>query len=337
MKNEIIAQKIMQALDMPLNPFLDKSLRRLPDVDGRAVRQNFLLDEHPTPQRWEGHEVFILKAMAEKPRRKTLQGNVGHKRYVEGRMDRAVGAPAPETFDPVLNAGAMMPTPQSNNRLVRVEMLDWMFDSPGLPRNHKLSAAKFIAEWADYRSSDSTKGEAARTKLEAFVDEWNENRHQRPMFAAFMRDVKDEAEGDDWPEKLRCRLGLGHLYPAAPSQPIVVAQLRYTVADVVKWLDPKEPAFAFPTVLDGPTNPLFFPAPPGAPYGRAVRLQDDPDGEFLTAETLHRRFDFRLEQIHDIQVVKDPRPALDLKARRNQHLACLRKEARAPDFGWELT
>lgn len=321
---------------MSVYSFLDKSLRRLPDVEGRAARQNFLLDKRPTPQRLEGHEAFIRKAMAEKPRRKTLQGNVGHKRYVEGRMDRAVGEPAPETFDPVLNAGAMMPTPQSNYRLVRVEMLDWMFDSLENPRMHGLSAANFLEEWRAYDSGDN-RSEAARTKLEAFVDEWNENRHQRPMFAAFMRDVKDEADGNDWPEKLRCRLGLGHLYPAAPSQPIVVAQLRYTVADVVKGLDPKEPAFAFPTVLDGPTNPLFFPAPPGAPYGRAVRMKDDPDCEFLTAETLHRRFDFRLDQIHDIQVVKDRRPALDLKARRNQHLACLRKEARDPDFGWELT
>ena len=57
--------------------------------------------------------------------------------------------------------------------------------------------------------------------LDQFLLNWNQQRDNRPAFAAFYDEVQTECESDDWPHLLRDRLGLG-FYPDSARCPVAL-------------------------------------------------------------------------------------------------------------------
>lgn len=329
---------------MPLPAELSATLDHPRFRSMRAIRQNFEIDARPTPRRWERYLAALNGArIAEGGGADRIDllrdAAAGHRAYLKQDMDIPVAdSRTPETFDPARNGGALVPAPAEGQTLVRLEIVDWVCDAPRIAANHTLkSKAELMGAMRDFNGADATLKAAAEENLRQFVKAWNDARHKRPMFAAFYDEVREEADADDWLDKLRIRLGLGHIRPR-PGKTLAVLQMRYTVKEVLAG-PPKSPAdaaFAIPTVLDGPVNPCFFAAPPNVPYGRALCLEPDGECRRLTAEVLHRRLDYTVEHIAKFELVESPPPDVHLISRRNEHLNCLRRESGQPDYGFAL-
>ncbi|MFA7239042.1 MAG: hypothetical protein WC091_02945 [Sulfuricellaceae bacterium] len=175
--------------------------------------------------------------------------------------------------------------------------------------------------------------EAAAT-LRTFVDEWNKARDNWPMFGAFLGDVQEDAEPDDWPHRLRDRLGLEH-YQGSATKRIPVALMRYPaklVLDSAKGDERIAAAFALPTALDGELNRVYFPAPSGHPYGATLNLAE-PWQPKLSAEILNLRIDYQPKHLWKIGEIVRPVAYRNLRAQRDQHLALLRRETGDTAYG----
>ncbi|WP_144428267.1 hypothetical protein [Azospirillum thiophilum] len=239
----------------------------------------------------------------------------------------------PETFEPIVNGDAVVGTPQPDQKLLRLEMLDWVLDK-GV---HNLTRAEFLRFKPEFDKEPDQRSNGFRAFVGTLIFHWNGKRDNRPMFAAFADEVADDADADDWVHRLRSRLGLGHITPYGTNS-ILVALMRYPVKAVLDATPRAERAscFAVPTALDGPLNPYFFPAPAELRYGRALSLHSDSDCRRLTAEVLHRRIDYAPDHLIDVAEVRRVDDILDLIGRRNQHLACLRRQPGCATFGEEL-
>ncbi|MCI5219847.1 MAG: hypothetical protein D3914_11850 [Candidatus Electrothrix sp. LOE2] len=171
-----------------------------------------------------------------------------------------------------------------------------------------------------------------------FFELWRSLRDNRPSFAAFYDEVREECDDDDWPHTLRDRLGLGH-YGGSPDVLIPVALMRYSVQEVLEaQKDRKVPtACALPTVLDGGMHEYFFPVPASYPFGATLHL-DPPQAEILTAEILHFRIEYKRSHLLKLGFITKPHRQKDdvLRESRDLHLTALRIEADQHDFGEEL-
>jgi hypothetical protein len=195
------------------------------------------------------------------------------------------------------------------------------------------------------RSREPQSGEdqqVARDFLMLFCRRWNENARSqdRPSFVAFYGELQEDVEADDWPHRVRNRLGLAHYGPPASRPRIPVALMKYPVHEILDAAG-GAPSFAWPTVLDGPLNSHFFPAPgAGLTFGRTLALEPDPECESLVAELLHRRMDYRPEHLYRVGFVDRPIPPHQrgpaFAELRNAHLFCLRYESGREDFGAEI-
>ncbi len=164
-----------------------------------------------------------------------------------------------------------------------------------------------------------------RMRLEAVVRAWRLACDLRPVFASFYADHEDlfDQPPADWADRLRDRLGLAHLAPAArrPSIPILV--FRYPVAAVPKRLRLRgRNPLATPAVLDGDLSPAFCPAPPDEPCGRVVELRGRLDRP--AREVLHPFFYLGPEHLYRVGQVTAPVPE-DLWDARQAHLLWLRQ------------
>ncbi|MBF0374203.1 MAG: hypothetical protein HQL39_12395, partial [Alphaproteobacteria bacterium] len=93
----------------------------------------------------------------------------------------------------------------------------------------------------------------------------------RPAFACFRSEVARDIRADDWPLRLRARLGLGHI-SLKVGQRAYFALMEYDVAEVRAQTPHIGSPFAIPTVLESRNNPHFFPAPQGRGEGYTVDL-----------------------------------------------------------------
>ncbi|WP_372398025.1 hypothetical protein ABMY26_14830 [Azospirillum sp. HJ39] len=260
-----------------------------------------------------------------------------HRAYVGAWINRS-GMALPETFAPV-NAPAHLDAVEDNQTIIRLEEIDWRLARKGIARadfQRWWEVAKGIAAAPPYEV------EEAREALEDFVEDWNGARDNRPIFAGFADEVGGELAATDWADRLRDRWGLGHHDPAG-GRPITVLLMRYPVSFVRRHaVDPSAAPFARPTVLDGPLNDCFFPAPGELPFGRTLDLQSDSGCARHVAEILHQRIDYRVSHIDRLGAIRQARPSgatiagYSLKARRNEHLFCLRYHSGRHDFGQDI-
>jgi len=168
-------------------------------------------------------------------------------------------------------------------------------------------------------------------KLKTIIENWNLERDNRPMFAAFYDEVKEEADHADWQHRLRDRLGLGH-YGSHKPVTIPVALMCYSMTEVKQGKIPS--AFALPTVLDGGMHEFFFPVPKSYPYGATLHLEPN-QANILTAEILHYRIDYKLNHLRKIGLITRPHNVKneDLREARDLHLLALQEETVRKDFG----
>jgi hypothetical protein len=174
--------------------------------------------------------------------------------------------------------------------------------------------------------------------LQGFLNHWNNSnvRDSRPSFAAWRDQLIPELEAPDCPERLRDRLGLEHYDCRDGPIPVAVMQYRLReVMDTARALGLRHGVTA-PTVIDSRPGPYFFPAPKELPYGRAMSLAPVDDENQLLAELLHVRLLYRPEHIIQLDEIRRPPVAHDLKALRNNHLFVLQVASGRGDVGEEI-
>jgi hypothetical protein len=176
----------------------------------------------------------------------------------------------------------------------------------------------------------SARDEDDRDFVQAFLDDWNDDRDARPAFATFLHQVADEVASVEWPEQLRDRLGLAHY--SAEHGPEPVALMRYPVSDVLAEATSPTP-FTVPSVLDCGPWAHFFPAPRDLSYGHAIALTPCDGDETLVAEFLHSRLTYRPEHLHALGWIRTPAPKHDIAELRDHHLLAVQFAAKRLDFG----
>lgn len=297
-------------------------------TDFHAMADNLAFEERMSPARRSAYGAH--------PAAKPAWGE-HHRAYVAARINRS-GAGLPETFEPV-NAQAHLGTVEDNQTIIRLEEIDWRLARKGIDR------PQFQRWWEIAKgilTATAYEVEEAREALEEFVEDWNDARDNRPIFAGFADEVPGELAATDWADRLRDRWGLGHHHPVGGGS-ITVLLMRYPVSFVRRHAAVRSAAlFARPTVLDGPLNDCFFPAPGDLPFGRTLDLQSDSECARHVAEILHQRIDYRVGHIDRLGAIRQARPSgatipgYSLKARRNEHLFCLRWHSQRDDFGQDI-
>lgn len=305
-------------------------LRASSDTSGVAYAHNYLFEERVTAERQATYEEGHPSAGS------NLQDWRKHqRRYLVQRIWVPRGE-LPETFS-TCNAAALVSSPDPEVLVIRLENLRDVLGR-GLLDFARLEAAVRLL----HAEPATAEGEDAKVLLTAFCSEWCLARRQdRPVFAAFHADVAKDCAAEDWPHRLRDRLGLGHLDVQPGEASIPVALVGYRVGDVLAAVarGEEDRAFAVPTVLDGPLSLFFFPAPKEAGFGRTLDLQPDPGCERLVSEILHRRMEYTPNHILKLGLISRPLPE-DVARRpaqlRNGHLFCLRYETGREDFGEDI-
>jgi hypothetical protein len=299
-----------------------------------AYGHNYRFEERVSAARQKSYEEALGLARAVLPE---WQGR--HKSYLFRSVYVNPGE-VPGTFSP-LNIDALQPAPAPSQWMVRIENFGEVLHDRG-PLFTMAKVQEQLEIWR--RNDDQAAAAKARQFLEGLCETWNTEvrKDYRPMFASFFDEVEEEVTADDWPHRLRDRLGLSH-YDVPPSgSPIAVALMRYRVAEVLAGMggDEQERAFAVPTVLDGELNVHFFPSPREVVYGRTLDLRPDEDCERLVAELLHRRIEYTPDHLYRVGWMTSPIPPYDNGAAfarlRNGHLFCLRYESGREDFGADI-
>jgi len=134
--------------------------------------------------------------------------------------------------------------------------------------------------------------------------------NQRPAFAVAWADVEPLLAGENWPDRLRDALGMGHVQAGQ-----WLAVIRYQVRDVSPWIRP--------TSLDADWTPWHFPSPPGEPTGRAMDLAIGAGG-LCCAEVIHQPRELKIEQwtglLGRTTESPDTRPVDDVRRRHHERL-----------------
>jgi len=233
-----------------------------------------------------------------------------HTRYVRDFMETDVGIP--HTFMADLEPAALSPSGlDPHQSIIRLESLQRAFSY--WPMREGPDPLETLRAALD---RDDT------AVINGFLRTWNESnvRDFRPAFAAWKDEMLTELDAEDWPDRLRDRLGLEHYNCAAG--PIPVALMEYRVQDV---LDAARAAgvthaFTAPTFLDTRPGPYFFPSPRSLPYGRVMSLARIASDDDLLAEMLHLRLTYRREHIARVGTISRPPVSHNLKDLRNHHL-----------------
>jgi hypothetical protein len=318
-----------------LTPFLQK-LSRSQFATEAAVADNCRFDERAAQKRWDALASLLPNG---------IHSSLGYEEWSEaadlhGR--KRVNVPSASIPDAFLdiNQPAWLNNLVPDQELVRLEALDWPLASVW-----NIS----IDELRALHTAPAAKQPDAAQTLTRMINDWNRQRDNRPIFAAFLDEVQAEADDPNWSHRLRDRLGLGHYSPNHGTR-IPVALMRYTLQEVLNAQKAKglAAACALPTALDGGMHEYFFPVPKQHPYGATLHLERDK-GDVLAAEIIHCRIDYQSKHLwklgwidrphffagaHDVasQAARDAR----LKDARDLHLTQLRIEAGCNDFAEEM-
>lgn len=299
-----------------IDPNLQKALvqwRQMSAPEERAAGDNFWFEERVSPTR---QQVFEREASG------ALDSEGLRKRHADYWGDFVrVDDEIPHTFLADLEP-VDLGTIDETQKIVRIEGLTRPLDKRGL-------------NFDDLREAIE-KDETA--VVDGFLKTWNNSsvRDWRPLFAAFKDEVLEELAEEDWPCRMRDRLGLAH-YDCADG-PIPVALMEYSVGEIMEAANAAgvSCAFTVPTVLDSGPWPYFFPAPPELSCGRAMSLFEVADDEALLAEMLHFRLTYRRDHIARLGEIRTPPPGIGLAALRNHHLTALQMASGRYDYGEEM-
>jgi hypothetical protein len=239
------------------------------------------------------------------------------RRHVDYYKEYCCEGDLPTTFNRAIDPPSH-DSPDEMQPIVRVENLDRPLRESGM-------------EWDELRSAID---DGDTDFLDKFLIVWNDVRDNRPSFAAFRDSVLEDADDDDWPHLLRGRFDLAHFQP--DGVPIAVAQMVYTVKDVLAECPEGAAGITTPTVLDSAPWPYFFPAPREVSYGRAMALHEAGDDGSLQAEILHTRISYKKSHLTKIGRIDRKWGPAELKDLRNYHLLCIRVASGREDFGEEM-
>ena len=309
--------------------FLNK-IARSPKAEQAALADNSRFDERAANERWSVFESLLPHDDAD------AMSLMGWGEADNLHMDQRAYVLSSSTPDAFLdiNRPAWIGGLAENQSLVRIEALQrplngmW-HDGTMQEKLEKLNALLEKADAGDYDAGQA---------VTHFFDLWNRRRDGRPSFTAFPDEIRQEADGDDWPHALRDRLGLGH-YGSQSGASIPVALMRYSLQEVLDEQKARKlpTACALPTVLDGGMHQFFFPVPASHPFGATLHL--DPQlAEILTGEILHCRIEYRRKHLLKLGIISRPHELEGdrLREARDLHLLSLRIETSRDDFGEEL-
>jgi hypothetical protein len=276
----------------------------------RAEADNFVFEERVGAARQSFFEDYAEEADT---------GLALRRRHADYYQEHVTVIGVPHTFQRALLPAELARTDEHQN-VVRIEALQRPLEALG---------------WSlsELRSAFDQKNHAT---LDKFCAVWDTIRDSRPSFGAFEAELFDEIAAENWPCRLRDRLGLAHY--DARGAPVAVALMKYSVGEVLAALEDSEGACAFtvPTVLDSGPWPYFFPAPAKLPYGRAMPLAPIESEDLLLAEILHCRLSYKRHHLAAIGEIVTPLGDLDVRELRNHHLTALRLAADDEAFGEEM-
>lgn len=309
-------------IPMPIQPDYLLQQSRSNDAAIASVADNCRFDERASAARWQKFEDLLV---ATGP-----GGRLEWQDWSEAnelQMLRFCQVPSTSVPDAFLavNRRAWLPDISAQQSVVRIEVLVRPLNDMGWTLEHLHDLL--------HRVNAQAHDAEARAAMRVFFETWNGSRDGRPSFVAFHDEVRDEAGGHDWAHALRDRLGLGHLGQTDGSR-LPVALMRYRLADVSARSPEGQAACALPTVLDGGMHEFFFSVPQESTYGATLHL--DPDqADVLTAEIVHRRFDYLPEHLWRLGYIDNARRlrGTALRESRDLHLLALREETERRDFG----
>ncbi|WP_040620824.1 hypothetical protein [Rhodovulum sp. PH10] len=192
------------------NPSLQDGLlewRKLPGTKERSEADNLWFEDRVSTKRRLAFEQEAHEASNQSELRRAQADYWSE--FV--RVDEGV----PHTFAAQLEPADLGPIDETQ-KIVRLESLTRPLNDHGISFGDLLRA--------------HAKGEHG--VIDAFLAVWNTAgvRDGRPAFGAFEDEVIDDLKSDEWPRRLRDRLGLAH-YDCRYG-PIPVALMEYTVAEV---------------------------------------------------------------------------------------------------------
>lgn len=299
------------------------------------VARNFLLDEGVTPQRVASYGNCMFD-----------HGTVGawqlaHGAYLAERVFRQSSTPGglplevdpaddyscPETFRYIDSESPFLVS-DGRVHLIRLETLDFIARRAKVEIDRVRQLAEAVL---------SSKESEARDELDDVLARWAKDVEIRPVFTAFLEDVRDlfgarpEDDPPGWVDALRDRLGLCHHDPGEAGGPIEVLVFRYPVASVPalkhrRGLRPLVP----PTVLDGNHSRAFCPAPRGGLTGHVVDLA----GKTVRPhrEVLHPTVAYGAEHVWRVGTIRKPVDFERLPDAREWHLRRVREISGRADY-----
>ena len=288
-----------------------------------AYAHNYEFETRLTDRRRQAYESYCAGQSVSD---QTSWSNA-HKAFVEARI-KGRKPFVPDTFGDI-NADAQTDAIADDLLILRIEDLR----RPLVDQKLELTDLRDLQDIArDRFQRKNVTPVRAQARLEEFLDNWNGRRDFRPAFAAFEHElgsVDDLATGD-WPHLLRNRLGLAH-YDGTERVPVALmgikpAEVRSAAARHVA------ASFARPTVLDGTSNPYFFPTPADFRFGATLDL--DPGAAWtFTSEILHFPVDYLPRHLIALGEIGVSVPPHCLRALRDRHLKGLQAEPGGAGFG----
>jgi hypothetical protein len=317
----------MQFADASLQGALQAKWQQ-PTADEWAGAHNVAFEERVSQARQDDYESYLEASDLADTHNCYVTQNV----RIRGRLGATFAA----------NNQTAQVSPPQNLELVRIESagraIEEYYDLTGQPGCDRLN------QDIETFNAPGNSGSAPGQRLEEFLEQLQNNRDCRPVFASPLADVRTIADQQAWAQDLAVRLGIDFAPDKAYPNPPILLQVRYTVADIYDLVaQPPSPFFTAPTAIDAPWNEHFFPSPDARLnsakiWGRTLDLDNTTDTTTPPCrEILHPPFCFAPRHLVSAQCF-DPtvRPAADQdpKAVRNMHLYRLRNTTGHHNFGW---
>ena len=310
---------------------------------GEAVRcaaANFRWERAVSEGRATEYNAYVGDVATHKDWKAEHKGYLGSYVHVPNDLPRSS-----ECFMAV-NGQAHLNEQLDNTFLLRLESIGHLFDHPLVSDVADKFWQRFFNSQKDLRKNSlPDSAEALRTE---FVAQWNAQRTQaRPLFATFLNSFfcgnLETLVKNDWPHRLRDRLGLTHWLSTA-GKPLPVALMCYTVDEVrqARSLATKKGAvasFTRPTVLDGEMSAAFVPAPllpGGESYGYTLDLASAEIPETFTPELLTFPIEYQAKHIKALGFITRGHALQEdqaMLAARNRHVQGLQHLPDCDSFG----
>ena len=298
---------------------------RSADAAVASVADNCRFDERASAARWEKLDSALSAAVPVGRELEWTDWEAASRRYTE-QCCHVPSVSVPDAFLSI-NRDSWLTDVSSQQAVVRLETLGRPLGAMGWTLNDLADLLSRV----DGQAHDAE----AHAAMQVFFETWNRRRDGRPVFAAFYDEVREEADDEDWPHALRDRLGLGRL-GLSGTDPLPVALMRYPLAAVPsdRVNGGNQAACALPTVFDGGMHEFFFSTPKECTYGATLHL-DPEQADVLTAEIVHRRFDYARDHLWRLGYITNVESlhGNSLRESRDFHLLELRTQTERHDFG----